>query len=84
MLAVIVVQVQNDQCVRIAECCKDIKGHLRTCGVSDSSLNSEATLLLARAGKVQSKLMRFFHRLAIHCKSIRISRFAQGTATHLV
>ena len=47
----------NDQCVRIAECCKDIKGHLRTCGVSDSSLNSEAKLLLARAGKVLSKLM---------------------------
>lgn len=41
----------HDECVRLAECCKDIKGHLKTCCVSDSSLNSEATLLLARAGK---------------------------------
>lgn len=41
----------HDECVRLAECCKDIKVHLKTCCVSDSSLNSEATLLLARAGK---------------------------------
>ena len=44
----------NDQVVRIADCCKDIKGHLKTCGVSESALNSEARLLLARAGKVQN------------------------------
>ena len=41
----------GDLCVRISECSKDIKGHLKTCGVSDGTLCSEATLLLARAGK---------------------------------
>ena len=41
----------GDLCVRISECSKDIKGHLKTCGVSDATLCSEATLLLARAGK---------------------------------
>ncbi|CAH3014598.1 unnamed protein product, partial [Porites evermanni] len=40
----------GDLCVRISECSKDIKGHLKTCGVSDGTLCSEATLLLARAG----------------------------------
>ena len=44
----------SDQCVRIAECSKDIKGHLRACSVSESALNSEARLLLARAGKLYS------------------------------
>ncbi|KAL9964008.1 hypothetical protein ACROYT_G027575 [Oculina patagonica] len=43
----------HDECVRLAECCKDIKVHLKTCCVSDSSLNSEATLLLARAAKLR-------------------------------
>ena len=42
----------TDQVVRIGDCSKDIKGHLKTCGVSESALNSEARLLLARAGKV--------------------------------
>ena len=41
----------GDLCVRISECSKDIKGHLKTCGVSDATLCLEATLLLARAGK---------------------------------
>ena len=44
----------SDLCVRIAECCKDIKGHLKTYGVSDATLSSEARLLLARAGKLNS------------------------------
>ncbi|CAH3169981.1 unnamed protein product, partial [Porites evermanni] len=44
----------GDLCVRISECSKDIKGHLKTCGVSDGTLCSEATLLLARAGKSNS------------------------------
>ena len=43
----------TDQVVRIGDCSKDIKGHLKTCGVSESALNSEGRLLLARAGKVQ-------------------------------
>ena len=47
----------TDQVVRIGDCCKDIKGHLKTCGVSESALNSEARLLLARAGKVQTELV---------------------------
>ena len=44
----------TDQVVRVGDCSKDIKGHLKTCGVSESALNSEAKLLLARAGKVQN------------------------------
>ena len=44
----------TDQVVRIGDCSKDIKGHLKTCGVSESALNSEGRLLLARAGKVQN------------------------------
>ena len=44
----------TDQVVRIGDCSKDIKDHLKTCGVSESALNSEARLLLARAGKVQN------------------------------
>ena len=51
---------ESDQCVRIAECCKDIKGHLRTYGVSESALNSEATLLLARAGKPHTNYFWFY------------------------
>ena len=50
---------ESDQCVRIAECCKDIKGHLRTYGVSESALNSEARLLLARAGKPHTNYFCF-------------------------
>ena len=38
----------GDLCVRISECSKDIKGHLKTYGVSDGTQCSEATLLLAR------------------------------------
>ena len=42
----------NVQCVTIGKCDKDIKAHLRSYKVSDSSLDKEATLLLARAGKL--------------------------------
>ena len=38
------------QCVLIRKCDKDIRGHLKAIGVSDSSLD-EARLLLARAGQ---------------------------------
>ena len=41
----------NVQCILIGQCDKDIQGHLKTLQVRDSSLNSEAILLLARAGK---------------------------------
>ena len=39
------------QCVTIGECMKDVKGHLNHYKVWDASLDSEAKLLLARAGK---------------------------------
>ena len=42
----------NVQCVTIAKCDKDTKAHLRSYKVSDSSLDTEARLLLARAGKL--------------------------------
>ena len=35
----------------IGECCKDVKGHLRSVNCSDGSLNLESDLLLARAGE---------------------------------
>ena len=41
----------NVQCISIGQCNKDIHGHLNTLQVRDSSFNSEAILLLARAGK---------------------------------
>jgi len=44
----------SDQIVRIGDCSKDIKDHLKTCGVSESASTSEAMLLLARASKVQN------------------------------
>ena len=47
-------RLTTDQVVRIGDCRKDIKGHLKTCSVSESALNSEARLLLARAGKVEN------------------------------
>ena len=43
---------ENVQCVIIAKCDKDIKAHLRSYKVLDSSLHTEARLLLARAGKL--------------------------------
>ena len=42
----------NVQCVTIAKCDKDTKAHLRSYKVSDSSVDTEARLLLARAGKL--------------------------------
>ena len=42
----------NVQCVIIAKCDKDIKAHLRSYKVLDSSLDTEARLLLAQAGKL--------------------------------
>ena len=57
----------SDQVVRIGDCSKDIKGHLKTCGVSESALNSEARLLLARAGKVQNwSIMYVTGRIKFH------------------
>ena len=44
----------TDQVVRIGDCSKNIKGHLKTCSVAESALNSEARLLLTRAGTVQN------------------------------
>ena len=44
----------TDQVVRIGDCSKNIKGHLKTCSVAESALKSEAGLLLTRAGKVQN------------------------------
>ncbi|KAL9975815.1 hypothetical protein ACROYT_G013020 [Oculina patagonica] len=42
----------NSQCIAIEKCDKDISGHLKTFagGFADSTLKSEAELLLARAG----------------------------------
>ena len=40
----------NVQCVTIGKCDKDMKGHLLSCKVRDSALDTEARLLLARAG----------------------------------
>jgi len=46
------------QCVLIRKCDKDIRGHLKSIGVRDSSLD-EARLLLARAGQcIHSFLFR--------------------------
>ena len=54
----------GDLCVRISECSKDIKGHLKTYGVSDGTLRSEATLPLGRAGKkIQVKYDYHMHFL---------------------
>ena len=38
------------QCVTIGKCNKNIKAHLKSYKVWDSSLDTEARLLLARAG----------------------------------
>lgn len=42
----------NTQCVSIKDCGKDIRNHLRAfgAGFADSTLKTEAELLLARAG----------------------------------
>ena len=40
----------NIQCLRIADCNKNIKEHLKLFDVRDSTIDSEGTLLLARAG----------------------------------
>ena len=42
----------NVQCVIIAKCDKDIKAHMRSYKVLDSSLDTEAGLLFARAGEL--------------------------------
>ena len=42
----------NVQCVIIAKCDKDIKAHMRSYKVLDSSLDTEAGLLLAHAGEL--------------------------------
>ena len=38
------------ECVLLNDCDKEIKGHLRSHDVRDSSLRTESRLLLARAG----------------------------------
>ena len=43
--------LENIECVTIGACTKNIQMHLKMYGVSDSLLNSEAKLLLARAVK---------------------------------
>ena len=40
----------NVQCVTTGKCDKDIKGHLKSCKVRDSALDTGARLLLSRAG----------------------------------
>ena len=57
----------NVQCVTIGKCSKDIKGHLRSYKVSDTSLDSEAKLLLARAGNCTVK------NLEAYCSSLEIT-----------
>jgi len=44
----------TDQVLRIGDCSKNIKGHLKTCNVAESALNLEARLMLAQAGRVQN------------------------------
>ena len=39
------------QCIRIGDCQKSVKDHLKFYKVIDSSLNLESELLLVRAGK---------------------------------
>lgn len=43
----------NSQCITIENCDKDIRNHLRSfgAGFADSTVKTEAELLLARAGK---------------------------------
>ena len=40
----------NIQCVALGKCTKDVRGHLKSFKVRDSCVNTEASLLLARAG----------------------------------
>ena len=58
MLAVFAVEVQKAQvaiCVlELPNAVRTSQGHLKTYGVSDATLSSEARLLLARAGKLNS------------------------------
>ena len=55
----------NVQCVTIGNCNKDIKTHLKRYKVWDSSLNTEARLLLARAGNSKHSTFCLFvlHRV---------------------
>ena len=41
----------NVTCLPIAQCEKDVKSHLKSYDCFDSTLKTEADLLLARAGK---------------------------------
>jgi hypothetical protein len=54
----------NLECFLLEDCDKEIKGHLRSFGVSDSYLRSESQLLLARAGKDDMNC-------TIHCPKLR-------------
>ena len=43
----------NVECVTIAQCTKEVQGHLAFCRISDNAgADSESKLLLSRAGKV--------------------------------
>ena len=44
----------NVECIAIGDCTKDIVSHLVYCKISDDCVDSEANLLLARAGKILS------------------------------
>ena len=63
MLAVIVVQIQNAQLAINASRTSKVTD-LRTYGVSESALNSEVSLLLARAGKPHKNCV-FLHGVLI-------------------
>ena len=44
---------EDQLCVPIVECQRDIKGHLRSLDIRDLALRTEGQLLLSRAGKEQ-------------------------------
>lgn len=44
----------NVECIAIGDCTKDIVSHLGYCKISDDCVDSEANLLLTRAGKILS------------------------------
>ena len=68
-------QKHSKESVIIRNCCKDIKGHLRSLNTFDSGMKSEGKVILARAGK--SYPMNIYpivvdiHRDAKPCSSAR-------------
>jgi len=60
----------TDQVVTIDDCSKNIKGHLKTCSVAESALNSEARLLLVNpegANTCHQCFMSLPSRIAAYC-----------------